>query len=626
MLSVVQNRLTYDPAELPAELRELLATLAEEYPLSAQADENARRVRYVPAAGGEGRIVRAGREATVHYTSLAQAARFTGTLLAGLPEAGEYRETCPFSTFGALICAAHGKVFTVEQVQRWLRRLALMGYNLAMLYTDDTYEVPGEPFFGYLRGRYTAEELGAIDAYAARLGIELVPAIQALGHLTQLFQWPAYRAVADTKSVILANEPKSYELIEKMILAWKQATRCRRIHLGMDEAHDLGRGVFLDRHGYERGFEIFNRHLAKVVEICARHGLKPLIWSDMYFKLGSPTGQDYYSKDIRIPDEVKAQIPAAAQLVYWDYYHADPEFYRDWIARHRALAGEPMMASGVWNWGTFWHHAANTEKNAGACIEACRQTQLAELVFATWGDDGSYCDFDSALAGLAWCADKAFAPADPQPEVLEKRFAAVCGASYMALRLASELESGPLATAGIMWDYPLYNVYLHNARSVRRIDLRAEAERFERLAADLAMFAEDRAAGDLDHARRLAGYLALRLRLGEELATAWAAQDRTALAGVRDRLPEVVRLTEEVGLSFRRQWLTRCKPFGLEVIQLRLAGVAEGYRELARRLGEFLAGDCATLPELDANLNPPAGEVGGHKFSHLFTPSVDFRM
>ena len=50
--------------------------------------------------------------------------------------------------------------------------MALMGMNLGMMYTEDTYEVPGQPYFGYQRGRYTYEELHALDDYADMLGIE----------------------------------------------------------------------------------------------------------------------------------------------------------------------------------------------------------------------------------------------------------------------------------------------------------------------------------------------------------------------------------------------------------------------------------------------------------------------
>ena len=59
---------------------------------------------------------------------------------------------------------------------------------MAMLYTEETYELPGEPHFGYLRGRYTADELREIDRVADRLGIEMIGCIQTLGHLGHLLR------------------------------------------------------------------------------------------------------------------------------------------------------------------------------------------------------------------------------------------------------------------------------------------------------------------------------------------------------------------------------------------------------------------------------------------------------
>lgn len=41
-----------------------------------------------------------------------------------------------------------------------------MGLNMLQLYTEDTFEVEGEPLFGYLRGKFTTRELASIDDYA----------------------------------------------------------------------------------------------------------------------------------------------------------------------------------------------------------------------------------------------------------------------------------------------------------------------------------------------------------------------------------------------------------------------------------------------------------------------------
>ena len=45
-------------------------------------------------------------------------------------------------------------------------------------YTEDTYEVEGQPYFGAYRGKYTKDEIKELDAYASMFGVELVPCIQ----------------------------------------------------------------------------------------------------------------------------------------------------------------------------------------------------------------------------------------------------------------------------------------------------------------------------------------------------------------------------------------------------------------------------------------------------------------
>lgn len=66
-----------------------------------------------------------------------------------------------------------------------------MGHNAMMLYTEDTYEVPGYPCFGQYRSRYTREELTALDDYADMLGIELITCIQTVSHLERVLRWLA---------------------------------------------------------------------------------------------------------------------------------------------------------------------------------------------------------------------------------------------------------------------------------------------------------------------------------------------------------------------------------------------------------------------------------------------------
>ncbi|MFH1571832.1 MAG: beta-N-acetylhexosaminidase, partial [Gemmatimonadota bacterium] len=384
------TRIYWQTKSTPAELRGLLAELGRTYPI-AQGEGRGLQVAFEKAPEpGLLEVRRQGGQATVRYGATAQAGRAVGALLAdGLVADGRaLRESTPFRSFGIMLDCSRNAVMKVEHFKRWLRQLALLGYDTVMLYTEDTYELPGEPYFGYQRGPYTAAELKEVDGYAARLNIELIPCIQTLGHLANVLRHAAYRDVKDTSSVMLVGEKKTYQLIEKMLTRWREVCRTDRMHLGMDETHDLGRGRYLDRNGYRDGFELFNQHLAKVVQLCRKHGYEPMIWSDMYFRLGSKNG-DYYDQQTKIPPSVVKKIPKAAELVYWDYYHADAAFYLDWIERHRQLGKDPIMGSGIWTWSRYWYDRHITERTAGPCIDACRQAEVKEVFFTQWGDNGA---------------------------------------------------------------------------------------------------------------------------------------------------------------------------------------------------------------------------------------------
>ena len=83
---------------------------------------------------------------------------------------------------------------------------ASVGMNTLMLYTEDTYEVPGYPYFGALRGRYTAEELKETGCVRCQtLGVELIPCIQSLGHLQQPLLWPVMSELRDTSDIVLCG-------------------------------------------------------------------------------------------------------------------------------------------------------------------------------------------------------------------------------------------------------------------------------------------------------------------------------------------------------------------------------------------------------------------------------------
>ena len=70
-------------------------------------------------------------------------------------------------------------------------------------------------------------------------------------------------------------------------------------------------------------------------------------------------------------------------------------------------------------------------------------------------------------------------------------------------------------------------------------------------------------------------------------------------------------------------WLRHNKPFGMEVIQIRNAGLARRFEELKMRIEEFLKNRVDSIPELDElviSLNSIAG--GNSKYKKIEYPFV----
>src|SRR5690625_1957465 len=292
-----------------------------------------------------------------------------------------------FKMNGVMLDASRNAVLTVDGIKDMLRKMAIMGLNTLMVYTEDTYEVDDYPYFGYMRGRYTKKELKLCDEYATHLGIEMIPCIQTLSHLTEALKWNYAIELRDTADILLAGEQKTYDFLEKIIKAASKPFKSNRIHIGMDEAHQLGLGKYLDKHGYEERFSIMNRHLNEVVAITKKLNLNPMIWSDMYFRLGSKRGA-YYDLEAEIPEDVIKSIPDA-QLVYWDYYHTDEDFYQTFIQKHKQLKSGPIFAGGVWTWNGISPNYGKAIATTEAAMTACKKENVQETFVTMWGDNGA---------------------------------------------------------------------------------------------------------------------------------------------------------------------------------------------------------------------------------------------
>lgn len=510
------------------------------------------------------------------------------------------REKARFQSSGIMFDCSRNAVLKPQALRFFFRKMALMGLNLGMMYTEDTYEVPGQPFFGYKRGRYTYDELKALDDYASLFGIELCPCIQTLGHLKRILHWPAYHHLRDNDEVLLADLDETYELLDQMIHAATAPYRSKRIHLGMDEAYGVGLGAHLARYGYEDPHSVIGRHLSRVLGICDKYGLRAMMWSDMYFHLD---GRNYHSPGLP-SEKAKAAVDPRITLMYWDYYQPKEEAYADALYKHAQFPAPTVFAGGIWTWIGPAPDYPTTLQNTVSGLTACAKANIPLALATAWGDNGGECNLTAALLGLQLYGELTFRP-DYDEDELARRFRRCCHADAQAFLDLSLLNympgmkdkpSDPVnACKFMLYQDPLIQLFEADTAGY------AMAEHFGSLVTRYARYALENPDYALlfDFYTALANALALKCVWHEQAGDAVRSRNREQAAALADGIPATVEALDTLRVVWRRLWESTNKPNGFEIIEVRMGGIAARMATAGEKMRAFALGQVDTIPELE---------------------------
>ncbi|SFJ51576.1 Glycosyl hydrolase family 20, catalytic domain [Halobacillus dabanensis] len=543
------------------------------------------------------------------------------------------REFPQFEMNGVMIDVSRNAVLKVDQLHLILRKMAWMGLDTVMLYSEDTYEVKEYPYFGYMRGRYTEDELKAFDDYAYHFGIEVIPCIQTLAHLKEALKWNDTTHIRDTDDILLVGEKETYRFIKAMIHAASRPFRSSRIHIGMDEAHSLGLGKYLERNGYQDRFSIMNSHLQQVVEITEQLELKPMIWSDMYFRLGSKNGS-YYDLDSIIPSSVLESIPQGLHLVYWDYYHTDQSFYEQFIEKHKSLGTEdPIFAGGVWTWNGIAPNYGLAMTTTHAALKACKNKGVKEVFATMWGDNGAETPIQSALAALQLFAEHGYNEEVDQTR-LEERFHFCTGGRWEDFYLLNAFDETPGVMENnlkeahpskfLLWQDVLLGLYDANIEGLSLNNHYSQlAERLQ-----TAVDRNSQWKPLFEFYLSLANTLRLKAEFGIELKQAYDEKNVKKLKTLKCELNTLLSRVDEQRCKHRKLWFLTNKPFGWEVLDIRYGGVIARLKTAEHRLESWLEGSVDKIEELeeerlyhDAPWKMPEGTLGRNAYHRIVTAS-----
>lgn len=526
-----------------------------------------------------------------------------------------------FQDCGVMVDCSRNAVMKVEVVKKYINYLSCLGYNFLMLYTEDTYELDKRPRFGYLRGKYTKEELRDISAYGEKMGVEVIPCIQTLGHMEQYIKWAAggtdptgekIGKIVDTSSVLLCDEEATYDFIEQAIKTCKEAYRTDRIHIGMDEADGVGMGAYLRKHGLQNRFEIMNNHLVRVLKICEKYDMKPMIWSDMYFRLA--TGGAYYRFNFEFPDWLREKIPDV-QLVYWDYYHDMVSTYDKMFAKHYELSDNIAFAGIVGVCNSLLPTHDYVLSNSVAAIKSCLK-QGVQTVFSTiWGDDGNEVNAMLSNPLLPVYSEYCYKGESCTEED-------IANASEFLTKIKFE-DARAMGSMSFIKNNELLNdmreIYGNDLMRGKRLfycdilyDMSVNASSCDEIMAiydscgarmDELVKLNDRNRNDYRYASLIYKICSLKAEFVKNLRKEYKNGNKEYLQNVlNEKLPQLVKWYEELHMLHKKQWMEVYKPFGFEVLSFRYGGLVARVKDAADVIDQYLKGEIDKIDELEEEI------------------------
>ena len=427
-------------------------------------------------------------------------------------------------------------------------------------------------------------------------------------------RWKEAEPLFDAYDTLLCGEENTYRFIDKMIGTMKKAFRSKRINVGLDEAFNMGKGVYIRKNGFVDFMDIFLAHIGEVLKICKKYGYETSIWSDMFFVLNSKTGR-YNDYEVEITEELKKRIPDVT-LNYWEYDKKDEEHYQIMLKKHLATGKKIEFSGSVYSFLDFVPSMKRTLDATVPAMNACLKLGIRDVIATLWGGDGAECPLFMTLAGLPAFTEYCYHGLECTEDDIKEIMEFVTGFDYEFTMLTSKYDNimnrrnqgreilygdpfwGPL---GKSFDYEkavrLYGEVIEELRKKS-----CAYEEFNELA--LLLFEIIQKKCPLFYLRE-----------------PYCAGDKEKLRKSAEEVKELTELYKRLWSLHKKIWNKYCRIFGWEVHAARYATMTARLEYIGEQLSDYADGKTDKIDELEEKLEDAVSIVPLPIYNRLtFTP------
>ncbi len=497
-----------------------------------------------------------------------------------------------FEDLGYMVDCSRGAVPTISSLKKLVDILSAFGYNYIMLYTEDTYEIEGEPYFGYMRGRYSKEEIKELDVYCQSKNMELRACIQTLAHLARLKRHSMYAPLFEIDNILTVKDERVYAFIDKMLSTVSKLFTCKKVHIGMDEAWALGRGKFLDQYGNVAKYEIMSYHLKRVAQIAASYGLECDIWADMLY---------HAYAECEDKTQYKLDIPENITPIVWRYWVKTKEDSAKEFELYQKITNNKFgYAGGAQKWNGFVPDNTYSFFALKEQIESCMQFNVKRYLVTAWADGAADASLFSTLPAIYYAALISHSlPLNAQTKRYFKEVTNMNFDSYMKVDLLSRLGASKESHNFNNLSF----IYLYNDLLQGLYD-EAVLENSSKLFHNISLSLKK----NISHPQYgymflplydLAKIIEVKASLGKDIYQHYQKKDIVSLKKDINKTRRVLRWLEIFMKDYELQWHNENKAFGYEKQLIRLGGLKERLNYVIRVLQSYIHHKVDHIDELE---------------------------
>lgn len=511
-----------------------------------------------------------------------------------------------FKYNGLMFDCSRNEVLNIKTIKDIILVSALMGLNRFMLYTEDVYEIEGEPYFGYLRGRYSKDELKEIVEYSNKFGVDIIPCIQTLSHLNQALRWSPYYPIADTQFTLNVEKEDIYVLIEKMIKTCRECFTSKYIHIGMDEAYDMGTSAFLKENRLIDKKTSFLKHLNRVVSICENNKFTPMMWVDMFFKTDPKAKPDWYDLVGYLDESIKKDIPNV-ELVYWNYYDDKTDRYNNNLKTSLDTGKNITFASGLIRWIGMVGNISPSIRKCSAGLKSAIKNNVSSVFATTWGDASSGSTAATLYTILA--LHSSFDYENGSIKETSNILKAVTGLSlkdWEKLELPNNLRGELLPFENPSVPFLFQDVLLGLFDT--RVKYEYEEKYHEHYLTLKKMIKRSDKFGYVYKCySSMCDFLSIKVSLGKRIREQYQNKDIDGLKESVLRIKKAIKKLDTFITDYHIQWNIENKTFGYEIQDGRFGYLKQRMNTAIELINKYINKEIDSIPELEENILPYNG-------------------